>query len=67
MGIGSDGDDWTSMLKNPRFAEEGGWQGVTKMSIAWPTGDTEVYPVMQANNVAFNIYQELLCFLASNS
>jgi len=55
----SDGDDCTSMLKNPRFAEEGGWQGVTNTSITWPTGDTEVYPVMQANNVACNIYQEL--------
>ena len=55
----SDGDDCTSMLKNPRFAEEGGWQGVTNTSITWPTGNTEVYPVMQANNVACNIYQEL--------
>ncbi len=55
----SDGDDCTALLKNPKFAEEGGWQGVTNSNITWPTGNTEVYPVMQADNVACNIYQEL--------
>ncbi len=54
-----DGDDCTDLLKNPRFSEAGGWQGVTNSSIVWPTGNTEVYPVMQAHNVACDIYQEL--------
>ena len=55
----SDGDDCTSLLKNPNFAEAGGWEGVTNANITWPTGNTETYPVMQAHNVACNIYQEL--------
>ena len=55
----SDGDDCTALLKNPKFSEEGGWQGVTNSNIVWPTGNTEVYPVMQADNVACNVYQEL--------
>ena len=55
----SDGDDCTALLKNPKFAEKEGWQGVTNANIVWPTGNTEVYPVMQADNVACNIYQEL--------
>ncbi|MBQ6965674.1 MAG: hypothetical protein IJP82_08310 [Bacteroidaceae bacterium] len=55
----SDGDDCTGLLKNPKFAEEGGWLGVTNTSIIWPAGNTDTYPVMQAYNVACNIYQEL--------
>ncbi len=54
-----DGDDCTDLLKNPMFAETGGWSGVTNTSVTWPEGNTELYPVMQANNVACNIYQEL--------
>ncbi|MBQ9665878.1 MAG: hypothetical protein IJV33_05360 [Bacteroidaceae bacterium] len=55
----SDGDDCTGLLKNPKFAEAGGWLGVTNTSITWPAGNTDVYPVMQAHNVACNVYQEL--------
>ncbi|MBQ9362656.1 MAG: hypothetical protein IJT97_04445 [Bacteroidaceae bacterium] len=55
----SDGDDCTALLVNPNFSEAGGWQGVTNSNITWPTGDTETFPVMQANNVACNVYQEL--------
>ncbi len=54
-----DGDDCTDLLKNPLFSEAGGWQGVTNTSITWPVGDTQVYPVMQAHNVACDVYQEL--------
>ena len=54
-----DGDDCTDLLLNPRFAESGGWQGVTNASIVWPRGKTDVFPVVEAYNVAFNIYQEL--------
>ena len=55
----ADGDDCTDLLVNADFASAGGWLGVTNNSIAWPTGKTEIYPVMQANNVACNVYQEL--------
>ncbi|MCM1311549.1 MAG: hypothetical protein NC206_09565 [Bacteroides sp.] len=55
----ADGDDCTDLIKNPRFAEAGGWQGVTNASVTWPVGDTSIYPVMQAHNVACDIYQEL--------
>ena len=54
-----DGDDCTDLLKNPAFAEAGGWQGVSNANVIWPAGNTELYPVMQAENVACNIYQEL--------
>lgn len=54
-----DGDDCTDLLKNPDFSEAGGWSGVTNSNITWPVGDTEVYPVMQAHNVACDVYQEL--------
>ena len=54
-----DGDDCTDLLQNPRFAESGGWQGVTNASIVWPRGNTDDFPVVEAYNVAFNIYQEL--------
>ena len=55
----ADGDDCTDLLVNADFASVGGWLGVTNNSIVWPTGKTEIYIVMQANNVACNVYQEL--------
>jgi len=54
-----DGDDCTDLLQNPNFAESGGWLGVSNTLVTWPVGNTELYPVMQADNVACDIYQEL--------
>ena len=53
----ADGDDCTALLKNPRFAEQGGWTSV--VGPVWPYGNTEVFPIMEANNMVCNVYQEL--------
>ncbi len=53
----SDGDDCTGLLKNPKFAEQGGW--TSAVGPTWPEGDTEKFPVMQASNMVCDVYQEL--------
>ena len=53
----SDGDDCTSLLVNPNFAEQGGWKSA--VGPTWPEGNIEVFPVMQAANMVCDVYQEL--------
>ena len=53
----SDGDDCTILLKNPNFAETGGW--TSAVGPTWPSGNTEVFPIMEAGNMICDVYQEL--------
>jgi len=52
----SDGDDCTSLLKNPNFTEEGGWNAA--QGIDWPVGG-ETFRVMQAWGKYCDVYQQL--------
>jgi len=52
----SDGDDCTELLKNPLFAEEGGWKSA--VGPVWPLGSEE-FRVFQAQNMVCDVYQEL--------
>jgi len=52
-----DGDECTSLLLNPNFAEEGGW--TSTVGPTWPMGDKEYFPVFQAYNMVCDIYQNL--------
>jgi len=51
-----DGDDVTSLLVNPNFAEQGGWKAA--QGINWPTGSKE-FPVFDAWGRVCDVYQEL--------
>lgn len=58
----SNGDDCTSLLKNPNFAEYGGW--TSAVGPTWPEGAADengdiTYPVFQAWNMICDIYQEV--------
>ncbi len=53
----ADGDDCTTLLENPKFAEAGGWTSV--VGPTWPDGDTSTFPVMSANNMVCDVYQTL--------
>ena len=57
-----DGDDCTALLKNPRFAEEGGW--TSNVGPTWPEGYADEtgevkFPVFQAWNMVCDVYQQL--------
>jgi len=52
----SDGDDCTELLKNPRFAEAGGWKSA--VGPVWPVGK-EDFRVFEAQNMVCDVYQEL--------
>ena len=50
-----DGDDVTSIIKNPHFSEEGQW---TKEGLPeWPMG-TDDYKLAQAYSIKFDVYQQ---------
>ncbi len=51
------GDDCTKLIKNPKFIEEGGW--LSAVGPKWPVGNTSICPVVEANNMICNVYQEL--------
>ena len=51
-----DGDDVTSLILNPHFAEEGVW---TKEGLPeWPKGPDD-YKLAEAYTIVFNVYQDL--------
>ena len=53
----SDGDDCTELLKNPNFSEQGGW--TSAVGPVWPTGNTDVFPIVEASNMVCDVYQQL--------
>ena len=53
----ADGDDCTDLLKNPNFAEQGGW--TSAVGPVWPAGNQETFPVVEVQNMVCNVYQEL--------
>ena len=53
----SDGDDCTELLKNPDFAQAGGW--TSAVGPVWPAGNTDVFPVVDARNMVCDVYQQL--------
>ena len=51
-----DGDDVTSIIKNPHFTEAGQW---TKEGLPdWPLG-TDDYKLAEAHSIKFDVYQQL--------
>ena len=53
----ADGDDCTDLLKNPNFAEMGGWTSV--VGPVWPAGNQSTFPVVEVQNMLCDVYQEL--------
>ncbi len=51
-----DGDDCTVFINNAEFKEKDGW--ISAVGPEWPTGNVDLFPVVEVKNMVCNIYQE---------